>query len=182
MHPLVRKRIPILPSLTSTLPPEGDEPQNPDLTLPVDLIRRRRRRRWTSRSSSWPEAPPRSSRPSSPRSTAEHDTPPLTPTTLINPPFCFSQDVPKALLPVANRPAISYVLDLLESSDLKDIIVVSKRPSTSISALPPLRSWALPFANAPVRLLQVVEGQEAARLVGAWISSAYLDRLVVEVS
>ncbi|XP_044430090.1 translation initiation factor eIF-2B subunit gamma isoform X3 [Triticum aestivum] len=61
-----------------------------------------------------------------------------------------SKDVPKALLPVANRPAISYVLDLLESSDLKDIIVV-------------------------------VEGQEAARLVGAWISSAYLDRLVVEV-
>ncbi|EMS55478.1 Translation initiation factor eIF-2B subunit gamma [Triticum urartu] len=34
-----------------------------------------------------------------------------------------SKDVPKALLPVANRPAISYVLDLLESSDLKDIIV-----------------------------------------------------------
>ncbi|XP_047081117.1 translation initiation factor eIF-2B subunit gamma-like [Lolium rigidum] len=61
-----------------------------------------------------------------------------------------SKDVPKALLPVANRPAISYVLDLLESSDLKDIIVV-------------------------------VEGQEAARLVGAWISSAYLDRLLVEV-
>ncbi|KAI4971984.1 hypothetical protein ZWY2020_002909 [Hordeum vulgare] len=50
-----------------------------------------------------------------------------------------SKDVPKALLPVANRPAISYVLDLLESSDLKDIIVV-------------------------------VEGQEAARPVGAWIS------------
>uniref|UniRef100_A0A453S8J0 Translation initiation factor eIF2B subunit gamma n=1 Tax=Aegilops tauschii subsp. strangulata TaxID=200361 RepID=A0A453S8J0_AEGTS len=92
-----------------------------------------------------------------------------------------SKDVPKALLPVANRPAISYVLDLLESSDLKDIIVVSKRPSSSISAPPPVRSWALPFANAPVRLLQVVEGQEAARLVGAWISSAYLDRLVVEV-
>jgi len=27
----------------------------------------------------------------------------------------------------------------------------------------------------------VVEGQEAARLVGAWVSSAYLDRLRVEV-
>uniref|UniRef100_M8CTP6 Translation initiation factor eIF2B subunit gamma n=1 Tax=Aegilops tauschii TaxID=37682 RepID=M8CTP6_AEGTA len=75
-----------------------------------------------------------------------------------------SKDVPKALLPVANRPAISYVLDLLESSDLKDIIVVSKRPSSSISAPPP-----------------VVEGQEAGRRLGAWISSAYLDRLVVEV-
>ncbi|EEC80540.1 hypothetical protein OsI_22836 [Oryza sativa Indica Group] len=57
-----------------------------------------------------------------------------------------SKDVPKALLPVANRPVLSYVLDLLEASDLKDIIVV-------------------------------VEGQEAARLVGAWASSAYLDRL-----
>ncbi|BAF19475.1 uncharacterized protein [Oryza sativa Japonica Group] len=61
-----------------------------------------------------------------------------------------SKDVPKALLPVANRPVLSYVLDLLEASDLKDIIVV-------------------------------VEGQEAARLVGAWASSAYLDRLLVEV-
>ncbi|KQJ97549.1 translation initiation factor eIF-2B subunit gamma [Brachypodium distachyon] len=61
-----------------------------------------------------------------------------------------SKDVPKALLPVANRPAISYVLDLLESSDLKDIIMV-------------------------------VEGQEAARLVRAFVSSTYLDRLLVEV-
>ncbi|KAK3133019.1 hypothetical protein QOZ80_6AG0530950 [Eleusine coracana subsp. coracana] len=61
-----------------------------------------------------------------------------------------SKDVPKALLPVANRPVLSYVLDLLEASNLKDLIVV-------------------------------VEGQEAARLVGAWVSSAYVDRLFVEV-
>ncbi|XP_062228883.1 uncharacterized protein LOC133926797 [Phragmites australis] len=61
-----------------------------------------------------------------------------------------SRDVPKSLLPVANRPVLSYVLDLLEASDLKDLIVV-------------------------------VEGQEAARLVGAWVSSAYVDRLRVEV-
>ncbi|WVZ80325.1 hypothetical protein U9M48_027811 [Paspalum notatum var. saurae] len=61
-----------------------------------------------------------------------------------------SKDVPKALLPVANRPLLSYALDLLEASDLKDLIVV-------------------------------VEGQEAAQLVGAWVSSAYLDRLRVEV-
>jgi hypothetical protein len=30
--------------------------------------------------------------------------------------------------------------------------------------------------------MQVVEGQEAAQLVDAWVSSAYLDRLRVEVS
>lgn len=35
------------------------------------------------------------------------------------------QEVPKALLPVANRPVISYVLELLELSNLKDLIVVS---------------------------------------------------------
>ena len=35
---------------------------------------------------------------------------------------------------------------------------------------------------ADVGVVQVVEGQEAARLVGAWVSSAYLDRLRVEVS
>lgn len=34
------------------------------------------------------------------------------------------QDVPKALLPVANRPVLSYVLELLESNELKDLIVV----------------------------------------------------------
>lgn len=34
------------------------------------------------------------------------------------------QEVPKALLPVGNRPVVSYVLDLLEQSNLKDIIVV----------------------------------------------------------
>jgi hypothetical protein len=33
-----------------------------------------------------------------------------------------------------------------------------------------------------VRVVQVVEGQEAARLVGAWVSRAYVDRLSVEVS
>lgn len=38
--------------------------------------------------------------------------------------FCAVQEVPKALLPVANRPVLSYVLDLLESSNLKDLIVV----------------------------------------------------------
>ncbi|KAL0730221.1 hypothetical protein Bca4012_026314 [Brassica carinata] len=35
-----------------------------------------------------------------------------------------SKEIPKALLPVANRPVLSYVLDLLESSNLKDLIVV----------------------------------------------------------
>ncbi|RRT41007.1 hypothetical protein B296_00028391 [Ensete ventricosum] len=36
-----------------------------------------------------------------------------------------SQEIPKALLPVANRPVLSYVLELLEASNLKDLIVVS---------------------------------------------------------
>lgn len=35
------------------------------------------------------------------------------------------QEVPKALLPVANRPVLSYVLEQLELSNLKDLIVVS---------------------------------------------------------
>lgn len=35
------------------------------------------------------------------------------------------QEVPKPLLPVANRPVLSYVLELLEASNLKDLIVVS---------------------------------------------------------
>ncbi|GMN47125.1 hypothetical protein TIFTF001_016314 [Ficus carica] len=35
-----------------------------------------------------------------------------------------SQEVPKALLPVANRPVLSYVLELLELNNLKDLIVV----------------------------------------------------------
>ncbi|KNA24342.1 hypothetical protein SOVF_016420 [Spinacia oleracea] len=61
-----------------------------------------------------------------------------------------SKEVPKALLPVGNRPLVSYVLDLLEQSNLKDIIVV-------------------------------VGGADAAVKVGAWISSAYVDRLRVEV-
>ncbi|KAF2291806.1 hypothetical protein GH714_035683 [Hevea brasiliensis] len=62
-----------------------------------------------------------------------------------------SKEVPKALLPVANRPVLSYVLEQLELSNLKDLIVV-------------------------------VEGQDAALLVGAWISGAYVDRLHVEVA
>lgn len=35
-----------------------------------------------------------------------------------------TQEAPKALLPVANRPVLSYVLELLEASNLKDAIVV----------------------------------------------------------
>ncbi|KAJ8751441.1 hypothetical protein K2173_016651 [Erythroxylum novogranatense] len=62
-----------------------------------------------------------------------------------------SKEVPKALLPVANRPVLSYVLEQLEFSNLKNLIVV-------------------------------VEGQDAALGVGAWISGAYVDRLHVEVA
>ncbi|KAJ6841984.1 translation initiation factor eIF-2B subunit gamma isoform X2 [Iris pallida] len=62
-----------------------------------------------------------------------------------------SDEIPKPLLPVGNRPVLSYVLELLESSNLKDLIVV-------------------------------VEGENAACRVGGWISSAYVDRLHVEVA
>lgn len=61
-----------------------------------------------------------------------------------------SKEVPKSLLPVANRPVLSYVLELLEQSNLKDLIVV-------------------------------VEGEDAALLIGGWISSTYVDRLHVEL-
>lgn len=37
-----------------------------------------------------------------------------------------SKEIPKPLLPVANRPVLSYVLELLEASNLKDLIVVVK--------------------------------------------------------
>jgi dTDP-glucose pyrophosphorylase len=36
------------------------------------------------------------------------------------------------LLPVANRPLLSYALDLLEASDLKDLIVVSAHSSAPL--------------------------------------------------
>jgi len=35
-----------------------------------------------------------------------------------------SHELPNALLPVANRPVLSYVVELLELSNLKDLIVV----------------------------------------------------------
>lgn len=41
-----------------------------------------------------------------------------------------SKDVPKSLLPVANRPVLSYVLDLLEQSNLKNLIVVVEGEDT----------------------------------------------------
>ncbi|KAK8926318.1 hypothetical protein KSP39_PZI018089 [Platanthera zijinensis] len=37
-----------------------------------------------------------------------------------------SREIPKPLLPVANRPVLSYVLELLEANNLKDLIVVVK--------------------------------------------------------
>ncbi|KAI3704213.1 hypothetical protein L1987_74428 [Smallanthus sonchifolius] len=41
-----------------------------------------------------------------------------------------SKDVPKSLLPVANRPVLSYVLDLLEQTNIKDLIVVVEGEDT----------------------------------------------------
>ncbi|KAK8950214.1 hypothetical protein KSP40_PGU009764 [Platanthera guangdongensis] len=37
-----------------------------------------------------------------------------------------SKEIPKPLMPVANRPVLSYVLELLEANNLKDLIVVVK--------------------------------------------------------
>ncbi|KAK6153187.1 hypothetical protein DH2020_012826 [Rehmannia glutinosa] len=48
-----------------------------------------------------------------------------------------SKEVPKALLPVANRPVLSYVLELLEQNDLKDAIVVVEGESAALS----ISSW-----------------------------------------
>ncbi|GMJ00860.1 hypothetical protein like AT5G19485 [Hibiscus trionum] len=62
-----------------------------------------------------------------------------------------SKELPKPLLPVANRPVLSYVLQQLEQSNLKDLIVV-------------------------------VEGEDAALVVGAWISGTFIDRLHVEIA
>ncbi|XVF69457.1 hypothetical protein PTKIN_Ptkin11bG0083600 [Pterospermum kingtungense] len=62
-----------------------------------------------------------------------------------------SKEVPKPLLPVANRPVLYYVLHQLEQNNLKDLIVV-------------------------------VEGGDAALLVGAWISGTFVDRLHVEIA
>ncbi|XP_078445373.1 transferases/nucleotidyltransferase [Wolffia australiana] len=64
-----------------------------------------------------------------------------------------SEELPKALLPVADRPVLSYVLDLLEDSNLKDIFVVLDG-----------------------------DNPEVATRIGSWISSAYADRLNVEVA
>ncbi|KAJ1431773.1 Nucleotidyl transferase domain [Sesbania bispinosa] len=43
-----------------------------------------------------------------------------------------SQELPKALLPVANRPVLSYVLESLELSNLKDLIVVVEGEDTAL--------------------------------------------------
>ncbi|XP_049380232.1 uncharacterized protein LOC125844911 [Solanum stenotomum] len=43
-----------------------------------------------------------------------------------------SKDVPKALLPVANRPVLSYVLEHFEENNLKDFIVVVEGESAAL--------------------------------------------------
>ncbi|PTQ38536.1 hypothetical protein MARPO_0050s0012 [Marchantia polymorpha] len=57
----------------------------------------------------------------------------------------------KALLPVENRPLISYVLELMEASNIKDVIVV------------------------------VAGDETATQVLENWISNAFDDRLNVEV-
>ncbi|OIW00498.1 hypothetical protein TanjilG_24228 [Lupinus angustifolius] len=48
-----------------------------------------------------------------------------------------SKDLPNALLPVANRPLLSYTLDHLELSNLKDLIVVVEGRDAALQ----VRSW-----------------------------------------
>ncbi|KAH6814276.1 transferases/nucleotidyltransferase [Perilla frutescens var. frutescens] len=59
-----------------------------------------------------------------------------------------SKEVPKALLPVANRPVISYVLELLEQNNLKNAIVVVEGESAALL----ISSW---ISNNFVDRLQV---------------------------
>lgn len=44
-----------------------------------------------------------------------------------------SHELPNALLPVANRPVLSYVVELLELSNLKDLIVVVEGKDTALN-------------------------------------------------
>ncbi|KAL5707746.1 hypothetical protein ACHQM5_018609 [Ranunculus cassubicifolius] len=44
-----------------------------------------------------------------------------------------SNEVPKPLLPVANRPVLSYILELLEASNFKDLIVVVEGKEAALS-------------------------------------------------
>ncbi|KZV30581.1 translation initiation factor eIF-2B subunit gamma [Dorcoceras hygrometricum] len=69
-----------------------------------------------------------------------------------------SKEVPKALLPVANRPVLYYVLELLELHELNDC-----------------------HCGDCFLFALVVEGESAALLISAWISSTFVDRLQVEV-
>lgn len=85
---------------------------------------------------------------------------------------------------------LSYVLDLLESSNLKELIVVCLIYIYIYIYLIQLLSfriecfngflWSFRFVRF-VLVEQVVEGEDAALKVGGWISSACVDRLHVEV-
>lgn len=69
------------------------------------------------------------------------------------------QEIPKALLPVANRPVLSYVLELLELSNLKDLIVVwTVSPSASFSniAFRVSASWILVIILGSIFLIEMM--------------------------
>ena len=82
---------------------------------------------------------------------------------------------------MANRPVLSYVLELLELSNLKDLIVVWFLL---------LLDCILASSHVVYRVfdfccvfmcVQVAEGEDVALHIGSWISGAYDGRLRVEV-
>ncbi|CAL0324992.1 unnamed protein product [Lupinus luteus] len=73
-----------------------------------------------------------------------------------------SKDLPNALLPVANRPLLSYTLDLLELSNLKDLVVVVEGRDAALQ----VRSW-ISGAYADRLQVEVVAVSEDVGTAGA---------------
>lgn len=85
---------------------------------------------------------------------------------------------------MANRPVLSYVLELLELSNLKDIIVVWFFLLLECVLLH-FPFWGIVFFFffflCVLMCMKVAEGEDVALRIGSWISGAYDERLRVEV-
>lgn len=93
---------------------------------------------------------------------------------------------PKVLLPVANRPLLTFPLRMLEESGIADVVVVR-----GADAMPCCRrrGCPAPFSRRPWPVVQsrthpsrpqVCEG-EAAQAVRAWLATGYSGGLNIEV-
>ena len=91
-------------------------------------------------------------------------------------PLVVLQDVPKPLLPVANRPLLSYTLDLLEACSLRSVLIVSLAWVRLL--LPPPNPLISSFC---LRNAQAVSGESLALQMNSWITETYGDRLKAEV-